>query len=101
VALFRVERDTPGERGRSHRHSADEILFLVEGSIRLGAHELPTGSAVLIPAGTRYAITCGPAKHAFLNYRPTASTQTYDDEHGSLPEDALGRGGELVGDIIR
>jgi quercetin dioxygenase-like cupin family protein len=100
VALFRVERDTPGNRGRSHSHSADEILFVVEGTIRLGAHELPAGHAVLIPADTRYAITCGPTKHAFLNYRPTASTQIYDGETEALPEHALGRGGELVGDVL-
>lgn len=100
VALFRVERDTPGNRGRAHSHSADEILFLVEGGIRLGAHELPTGHAAFIPADTRYAITCGPVKHAFLNYRPTASTQIYEGETEPLPENGLGRGGELVGDII-
>jgi hypothetical protein len=100
VALFRVERDTPGNRGRGHSHSADEILFLVEGGIRLGAHELPRDHAVFIPADTRYAITCGPVKHAFLNYRPTASTQIYEGETEPLPEHALGRGGELVGDTI-
>jgi hypothetical protein len=100
VALFRVERDTPGNRGRAHSHSADEILVLVEGGLRLGAHELLTGHAAFIPADTRYAITCGPVKHAFLNYRPTASTQIYEGETEPLPENGLGRGGELVGDII-
>lgn len=100
VALFRVERDTPGNRGRSHSHSADEILFLVEGAIRLGAHEVATGHAVFIPADTRYAVTCGPVKHAFLNYRPTASIQLYEGDAEPLPENGLGRGGELVGDTI-
>lgn len=100
VALFRVERDTPGNRGRSHSHSADEILFLVEGGIRLGAHEVPTDHAVFIPADTRYAVTCGPVKHAFLNYRPTASIQLYEGDAEPLPENGLGRGGELVEDYI-
>jgi hypothetical protein len=100
VALFKVERDTPGNRGRAHRHSADEILFLVEGGIRLGAHDVPLDSAVFIPADTQYAITCGPVKHAFLNYRPTASIQQYEGDDQPLPETGLGRGGELVGDFL-
>lgn len=100
VALFRVERDTPHNRGRSHSHSADEILLLVEGAIRLGAHQVQTGEGVYIPADTRYAITCGPVKHVFLNYRARASTQVYDDDPTPLPENGLGRGGVLVGDFI-
>ena len=100
VALFRVERDTPGNRGRTHRHSADEILLLVEGGIRLGAHAVPTGHAVLIPADTPYAVTSGETKHAFLNYRPTASIQRYEGDPDPLPETGLGRGGELVGDFL-
>lgn len=100
LALFRVERDTPGNRGRSHSHSADEILLVVEGGIRLGAHDVPTDHAVFVPAGTRYAVTCGPVKHAFLNYRPTASIQRYDGSDEALPENGLGRGGEPVGDVI-
>lgn len=101
LALFRVERDTPGVRGRSHSHSVDEIIFLVDGEIHLGSHELPPHHAVFIPADTRYAITSGATQHAFLNYRPTASIQHYDGDAEALPENGLGRGGELVGDIIR
>lgn len=100
VALFRVERDTPGNRGRAHSHSADEILYVVEGTIHLGAHAVPAGAAVFIPADTRYAITCGDTKHAFLNYRATASIQRYEGDAEPLPENGLGRGGELVGDFL-
>ena len=100
VALFRVERDTPGNRGRGHSHSVDEILYVVEGAIRLGAHEVPTGAAVFIPADTRYAITCGETRHAFLNYRASASIQHYEGDTDPLPENGLGRGGELVGDFL-
>jgi quercetin dioxygenase-like cupin family protein len=101
VALFRVERDTPGNRGRGHSHSADEILFLVEGGIRLGVHQVPTGNAVFIPADTRYAVTCGEVKHAFLNYRPTASLQLYEGDTEPMVETGLGRGGSEVGDVLR
>jgi hypothetical protein len=100
ITLLRVERDTPGNRGRPHEHSADEILFVVEGGISLGAHDVPLHHAVFIPAGTRYAVNCGPVKHAFLNYRATASTQQYAGDAEPMVETALGRDGELVGDWI-
>jgi hypothetical protein len=101
VTLLRVERDTPGNRGRAHSHSADEILFLVEGGIRLGAHEVPTGHAAFVPADTRYAVTCGPVKHGFLNYRARASLQRYEGDAEPMVENGLGRGGDVVGDFIR
>ena len=62
---------------------------------------MPLDSAVFIPADTRYAVTCGPVRHAFLNYRPTASIQLDEGDAEPLPENGLGRGGELVGDFIR
>ena len=101
VTLLRVERDTPGNRGRPHEHSADEILFLVEGGISLGAHDLPRDHAVFIPANTRYAVNCGPVKHGFLNYRAHASAQMYEGDTEPMVENALGRDGEVVGDVIR
>ena len=101
VALFWVARDTPGERGRSHSHTADEILFVVDGAISLGAHTLPPGHGVLVPAGTRYAVTSGPAGHRFLNYRASASLQHYEGDAEPMVESGLGRGGEEVGDVLR
>ena len=101
VTLLRVERDTPGNRGRAHQHSEDEILFLVEGGISLGSQQVPLDHAVFIPANTRYAVNCGPVKHAFLNYRAHASMQLYEGDTEPMVENALGRDGELVGDIIR
>jgi hypothetical protein len=74
---------------------------VLDGSIRLGAHEVPAGSAVFIPAGTRYTVTCGPQGHRFLNYRAAASLQHYEGDAEALPENASGRGGEEVGDVLR
>lgn len=101
VALFWVERRTPGERGRSHSHTADEILLVLDGSIRLGAHEVPAGQAVFVPADVRYAVTSGPEGHRFLNYRASASLQHYEGDAEALPENASGRDGEDVGDVLR
>jgi quercetin dioxygenase-like cupin family protein len=96
VTLMKVERDTPGNRGRAHTHSAEEIIVVIDGEIRLGAHPLPAGTAVHVPADTRYAVTCGERHHAFLNYRATSSTQHYAGDADPVPETALGRGGRLV-----
>lgn len=101
VALFWVERDSPGNRGRAHSHTADEILYLLEGGIRLGAQEVPKHHAVLVPADTRYAVTCGETRHRFLNYRPTASLQHYEGDAEPMVENGLGRGGSEVGDVLR
>ncbi|MCD9624482.1 cupin domain-containing protein [Rhabdothermincola salaria] len=96
VTLMKVERDTPGNRGRAHTHSAEEIIFVIDGEIHLGAHPVPAGTAVHIPADTRYAVTCGDRHHAFLNYRAGPSTQHYAGDTEPVPETALGRGGRLV-----
>lgn len=96
VTLMRVERDTPGNRGRAHTHSAEELIVVIDGEIHLGAHALPAGTAVHIPADTRYAVTCGARHHAFLNYRAGPSTQHYVGDAHPVPETALGRGGRLV-----
>jgi quercetin dioxygenase-like cupin family protein len=96
VTLMKVERDTPGNRGRAHTHSAEEIIFVIDGEIRLGAHPMAAGTAVHVPADTRYAVTCGERHHAFLNYRARGSTQLYAGDAEPVPETALGRGGRLV-----
>jgi hypothetical protein len=98
--LLRVERYTPGNRGRPHEHSEDEILFLVEGGISLGSQQVPLDHAVFVPANTRYAVNCGAVKHAFLNYRAHASTQLVEGDTEPMVENALERDGELVGDVI-
>jgi hypothetical protein len=96
LTFMKVERDTPGNRGRAHTHSADEIISVIEGSISFGAHQLPRGTAAHVPADTRYAVTCGPSRHAFLNFRAGPSTQHYEGDAEPVPETALGRGGHLV-----
>lgn len=95
-----VWRDTPGNRGRAHTHTAEEIIAVVRGSISLGAVGLPVGHAVHIPAGTRYAVTSGPDGHAFLNFRAGPSRQRYAGEDVDLEETARARGGRSVDDVI-
>lgn len=75
LSLFEVTRRTE-RAGRPHSHSADEIIFVTAGTVRLGALELGAGTSLCIPGGTRYAEGSGPGGAVFINYRPEASDRT-------------------------
>ena len=59
---------TEGYRLRSHSHSADEIIFLLRGDLRLGREELGRGDALHIAADQRYGLV-SRGGFEFLNYR--------------------------------
>lgn len=103
IALFDVtSQETPG-RSRAHTHSADEIIYVLDGTMRLGRRLLGPGTSLCIGGGTRYAQSAGPGGCSFLNYRRDTSQQQYygpgEPDH-LLPETALGRGGRVVGDVV-
>lgn len=103
IALFDVtSQETPG-RSRAHTHSADEIIYVLAGTMRLGRRLLGPGTSLCIGGGTRYAQSAGPGGCTFLNYRRDTSEQQYygpgEPDH-LLPETALGRGGSVVGDVV-
>lgn len=103
IALFDVtSQETPG-RSRAHTHSADEIIYVLEGNMRLGRRLLGPGTSLCIGGGTRYAQSAGPGGCTFLNYRRDTSEQQYfgpgEPDH-LLPETAIGRGGRVVGDVV-
>ena len=75
LSLFEVARDR-ARQGRPHSHSADEIIFVVSGTMRLGAHVLGPGTSLCIPGGVRYAEASGDEGCVFLNYRPHAADRT-------------------------
>jgi quercetin dioxygenase-like cupin family protein len=75
LSLFEVARDT-ARQGRPHSHSADEIIYVVSGTMHLGAHELGPGTSLCIPGGVRYAEASGERGCVFLNYRPDVSDRT-------------------------
>lgn len=61
---------TPEEEKRGvHSHSEDEIIFVVDGEIRLGNKLYGPGTAVAIAADTLYSFTTGPAGLSFINFR--------------------------------
>jgi quercetin dioxygenase-like cupin family protein len=63
-------RKGPGEETASHAHLADEIIYVLEGELKLGARSIGPGSSVYIPAETLYAFKAGPEGLRFLNFRP-------------------------------
>jgi hypothetical protein len=63
-------RMTPEEEKRGvHSHSEDEIIFVVDGDIRLGSRLYGPGTAVAIAADTLYSFTPGPDGLSFINFR--------------------------------
>ncbi len=56
----------------THCHSEDEIIVVIEGSIRLGMRQFGPGTAIAIAADTFYGFTPGPQGVCFINFRPQA-----------------------------
>jgi hypothetical protein len=97
IALFMVS-SREAHRGPSHSHSEDEIIFLVDGSVRMGAHRYGPGTALSIPGGVRYAFEGVAGGHRFLNFRTGVSYQT-SAGRPPLLETAATRDGTYVGDV--
>jgi len=104
IALFKVARTVEGEKGgRPHIHTADEIIYILGGSMRFGSYELGPDSAICIPGNVRYAQWAGQNGCTFLNFRRDTSEQLYferDKETVPLLEGAIARGGSEVGDVV-
>jgi mannose-6-phosphate isomerase-like protein (cupin superfamily) len=60
----------------SHMHSEDELLHVLEGSLRAGRVHVPAGSTVFVPGGLRYAIRSDVAC-TLVNFRRDASTVVF------------------------
>lgn len=52
-----------------HSHSEDEIIVVLEGSMRLGNRLAGPGTALAVAADTLYAFTPGPEGLRFINFR--------------------------------
>jgi hypothetical protein len=103
IALFDVSSAEDPGRSRAHTHTADEIIYIVAGTMRLGRRLIPAGMSLCISGGTRYAQSAGPGGCTFLNYRKERSQQQYygpGEPDYLLPETALGRGGSVAGDVV-
>ena len=52
-----------------HSHTEDEIIFVIDGEIRLGSKLYGAGTALAIAADTLYGFTAGPLGLSFVNFR--------------------------------
>lgn len=52
-----------------HSHEEDEVIFVTDGQIRLGARLYGPGTALAIAADTLYGFTAGPDGMRFVNFR--------------------------------
>jgi hypothetical protein len=97
IAFFLVSA-ADAHRGPPHSHTQDEIIYLIDGSLRTGARRYGPGTALSIHGGTRYALDGPPGGHRFLNFRTGVSYQTNAGQPPRL-ETAAARDGSYVGDI--
>ena len=68
--LYLHESKTPpNHEVAAHVHKVDEIIYVIEGELHLGARVLGPGSSVYIPADTLYGFKAGPNGLRFLNFR--------------------------------
>ncbi|MCJ2179421.1 hypothetical protein [Novosphingobium album (ex Hu et al. 2023)] len=65
-----AEAPGPEEAARgAHSHSEDEIIVVLDGSMRLGSKLVGPGTALAIAADTLYSFTPGPDGLSFVNFR--------------------------------
>lgn len=57
-----------------HSHSEDEIIFVVDGEMRLGNKPAGPGTALAIAADTLYSFSPGPDGLSFINFRAARPT---------------------------
>jgi quercetin dioxygenase-like cupin family protein len=68
LQMFEV-RVPPNYVVESHAHDEDEIVFVLEGEMVLGARVVKAGSSAMIPGKTLYGFSAGPNGLTFLNFR--------------------------------
>jgi quercetin dioxygenase-like cupin family protein len=68
LQMFEV-RVPPKHVVESHAHDEDEIVYVLEGEMILGARVLKAGSSAMIPGNTLYGFSAGSDGLVFLNFR--------------------------------
>jgi quercetin dioxygenase-like cupin family protein len=81
----------PGTEAGSHAHMTDEIIFVLDGEMIVGARTLGPGDSVYIGAETLYAFKAGATGLRFLNFRGR-----HDDTHLSKEELMVRRAGRAT-----
>jgi quercetin dioxygenase-like cupin family protein len=79
LQMFEV-RVPPGYVVEAHAHDEDEIIFVLEGEMVLGARVVKAGSSAMIPGKTLYGFSAGPDGLRFLNFRARRDTTFHTKE---------------------
>lgn len=87
------------ERG-IHSHSEDEVIFVIDGEIRLGQKIYGAGTAVAIAADTLYSFATGPAGLSFINFRAGTPGDIQFANGGSISETGYWKERELKPEYV-
>jgi uncharacterized cupin superfamily protein len=68
LQMFEV-RVPPNTDAAVHAHDNNEIIYIVEGEMRVGAHLLKAGASIYIQGRTLYGFVTGSQGVHFLNFR--------------------------------
>jgi quercetin dioxygenase-like cupin family protein len=79
-----------------HSHSADELIYVLDGTVMTGRVANPAGECLAYDAGRRYALAAPAEGFVTLNYRASPSTLEFADLDGSMLETAANVGGVEV-----
>ena len=81
-----------GEVVGVHSHSEDEVIFVIDGTIRLGNRDCGPGTALSIAADVKYGFASGEGGLSFINFRGSPPTYTSAETGLVLDEARLWRG---------
>ena len=98
ICVFRIEHPDGPDNDLPHHHTQDEIIYVLDGELRLGSYRCPAGTAISIPAHMRYSLRSDGKAFSFLNYRRDASRFSMPGQE-EMSELALEISGEKVGDF--
>lgn len=62
----------PDEVVDLHSHDEDELIYVVEGNLKVGNRVLEAGASIFVAGDTLYGFTSGPEGVRFVNFRPRA-----------------------------
>ena len=65
-------RYEPGAEIRTHAHDEDEIIYVLDGAMRVGARTLGPGACLTIAGGVFYGFHAGDEGLRILNFRARA-----------------------------
>lgn len=83
---------------KAHAHRTDEVVWVLEGELHLGARLLRPGTSVYLPGLTLYGFTAGPEGLRILNFRATKEIGTISKEQLLLERAASEPSDEDEGD---